>query len=422
MTAQKMYRIVIILVTLATMAGIGSMTGCTPPAEEEVQISPERQKAIQDSLKKVWERQMLLSWSLGYENYKNKQFSDAIPHFWKAAELDTVERFPLVYHYLGDSYYKLNVPDSAEIAYRLGIENYPEKAYYHRDLGYLLVAKGETEEAVEAYQRVVKLDEDPKVDDFKVLGNMLIQQNRNDEAIGVYKQLVELEPDNSEFHDILSRLYKSTGDEDEAIQSQIDALASNPENTAIMFSLGETFFKRGEYEEAIKYYNMLLESRPEDAVALEYVASSYQNLGQYRPAIDTWEKVLALKPDHKKALCEMATCYREIGQLPKARSVARQALNIDSDYGLAYIVIGEVYESAVSQCMDARGDRKIKFDDKLIYKLAYDQYVKARNDMQFADRARSKMNYIQPDIPTTEDLFMHQDVKQARDECYSWIY
>ena len=113
---------------------------------------------------------------------------------------------------------------------------------------------------------------------------------------------------------------------------------------------------------------------------------------------------------------------RAVPQLSKARSVANQAISIDSNYGLAYIVRGEIYEAAVDQCLAKRGNRQLRFDDKLVYKLAYDQYAKAKQDIQFADFAQRKMNYVQPDIPTTEDLFMHQGKTQAPLDCYKWIY
>ncbi|MBN1541195.1 tetratricopeptide repeat protein [candidate division KSB1 bacterium] len=421
MAGKRLAAGVIVLVIASIFIGMGLMSGCAT-TETVVTISPERQKAIDDSLRQIWDRQLNLAWSLGYENYKNKMFSDAIPHLWKVTELDTVKRFPLVYNVLGDSYYKLNVPDSAEIAYRMGSELYPEKAYYHRNLAYILTAKGENEEAIEQYFTSIELDEDPKVDDFRVLGNLLISANRLDEALDVYEKLVQLDPSDVEAQKVYAQILQSTGDIEAFIAQQEEALTKEPDNTRLMFSLGETYFKRGEYEKAIQKFKSLLQLRPEDAFSWEYLGSAQQNIGKYRDAISTYEKVIELRPENVKALCEMASCYRELKQFSKARSVARQAMQIRPGYGLAHIVVGEVYESTVDACVSSRENRKITIDDKLVYRHAYEEYQKATRDPQFADLARRKMEYIRPDIPTKEDEFMHQGKTQARLDCYQWIY
>ncbi len=419
--SQTVATVLVFLIFGALVTG-SMLSSCAPTGEEEVTISPERQKAIQDSLKREWEKRLNIAWSLGYENYKNKMYRDCLKHFWKVAELDTVERFPLVYNYLGESYINLDIPDSARIAYELGVENYPQKAYYHRNLAYILNAQGEIEEAIPQYKKAIELDDKPKADDYRVLGNLLIRSDRIDEAIPVYQKLIELDPSDPEAQNILAQVLKTTGDEDAALEAQESALEKDPDNTKLMYSLGESYFNRGEYQQAIEKFKMYIERFPEDAYALEFLGNAYQNLGKFRDAIATYERILSLKPDNKKVLCEMATSYRELGQYPKARRTARQALNIDPDYGLAHIVIGEIYESAADDCISKREKRVTNIDDKLVYQLAFNEYAKAAQDPMYADLARRKMNYIKPEIPTTEDKFMHPNLTQARLDCYQWIY
>ncbi len=425
MNVKNVSRTIAVVAVFLLFAGLISssmLSGCGPTGEEEVTLSPERKKAIQDSLKREWEKKLNIAWSLGYENYKNKMYRDCLKHFWKVAELDTGGRFPLVYNYLGESYVNLNVPDSAEIAYRLGVENYPEKAYYHRNLAYILNAQDQIEEAIEQYQEAIELDPKPKADDYRVLGNLLIRSDRIDEAIPVYQKLIELDPTDPEAQNILAQVFATTGDEEAALQAQEEALQKDPENTKLMYTLGESYFDRGEYQRSIEKFKMYIERNPEDTYALEYLGNAQQNLGKFREAIATYERILSLKPDNKKVLCEMATCYRELGQFPKARRTARQALSIDPDFGLAHIVIGEIYEAAADACISKREKRVSKFDDKLVYQLAYNEYQKAAKDLMYADLARRKMNYIKPEIPTKEDRFMHPNLKQARFDCYQWIY
>lgn len=405
-------------VAVATM-----MTGCaTTGVEQKPQISPERQKAIQDSLRKVYEFELNKSWSLGFENYKNKMYKDALRHFWRVAELDTIKRFPTLYRYLGDSYIKLQKPDSAEIVYRIATEKYPDNPFYHRSLGWLLTGKHENDQAIKEYQKAIELDSIPRPDDYRALGNLLVQEDRQEEAIEVYKKLVELEPDNAEAQSVLAQLLQATGQEDEALEAQESALKKDPKNTKLMYSLGEAYFKRSEFQKAVEKFEMYLKYKPEDVFALEYLGNSLQNLGEFRKAIGVYEKILAIQPDNKKAYCEMATCYRELGNFPKARSIVRKALKIDPNYGLAHIVLGEIYEDTADNCINKRAKKIVNFDDKLVYEMAYKEYQKATKDIQFADEARKKMSYVQPDIPTKEDRFMHPNQTKARLDCYKWIY
>ena len=89
-------------------------------------------------------------------------------------------------------------------------------------------------------------------------------------------------------------------------------------------------------------------------------------------------------------------------------------------YGQAYITMGEIYEAAVSYCLQQKGG-DMKIEDKLVYELAYKEYEKAKNDPGFRAKAKTKQNNVQPLIPTTEDRFMNKDAK-IKSDCYtSWI-
>jgi tetratricopeptide (TPR) repeat protein len=352
--------------------GISSMlTSCaTTGAPQKSTVDLERQKQIDDSLRKVYEFELAKSWSLGFENYKGKLYADAIKHFWKVVEMDTIQKFTTVYRYLGDSYIKLDKPDSAEIVFKMGTQAYPDNPYYHRMLGWLLSGKYENKDAIAEYQMAIKLEPEAQADDYRALGNLLVQENRIDEAIPVYQKLVEMEPENAEAQGVLAQLLKSVGDEDAALETQEQALINDPENTKLMFSLGEAYFKRNDYQKSVVKFKMFLQRQPNDIFALEYLGNAQQNLGQYSQAIQTYEKALAVKPDHKKIYCEIATCYKELKNYVRARSVVKKAMDIDPNFGLSYIVLGEIYEAAADDCINSREKKRSTFDDTPIWPSA----------------------------------------------------
>jgi len=415
---------IISIFALALIITASFMTGCatTDTGGQKVELSPERQKAIQDSLNKAYTYQLDLNFSIGNEHRKNKNFKDAIKPFWKVIELDTINRFPDIFTFLGNSYMKLDQPDSALVVFTLGTEKAPQKIHNHRMRAYLLAAKGEREESINEYFKTIELDPD-KIEDYKSLGTLLIGENRLEEALETYEKIIELAPKDPDAQSTFSSLIAQTGgDITDIIAAKEDALTKNPEEARLMFELGELYFKQVEYSDAIVKFSMFLEKNPEDARALEYLGNSYQNSEQYRKAITTYEKVLKLQPENTKVICEMAASYRELKQLSKARSIVNSAIKINSQYGYAHIVKGSIYEAAADGCINKRDKKVVNIDDKLVYKLAYDEYQTAAKDIQFQDMAKNRMNYIKQDIPTPQDKFMYPNKTKAELPCYKWIY
>ena len=411
-----------LVVLLALAAVFGSLTAvhfaCAPPPQKP-QISPERQKAIQDSLRRVWEFERNKWWSTGYENYKNKLYKRAIKPFWKVIKLDTTHIFKdLPYRYLADSYWQLGKPDSAEVVYKLGLKVFPKSQQLHRNLGYLYMGKEMIPEAIHEYEQAVTVDSGT-VDDYKILGNLYVRNDELDKAIEAYQKVLEMNPNDQEVRKVLAELYKTTGRTEEAVAAMEEALKNDPNNTKLLYDLGKAYYQNQEWEKALEKFQKLSQLKPNDAGVLMYIGNTYEQLEQWRNAIKAYEKVLKLDPQNKRALVEIANCYKNLGQFARARSYVRRALKIDPNYGLAHLTLGEIYMSAADKCSEGR---KITFDDKLIYKMAYNEFLKAKNDPEASNYAQRDIEYVTPLIPTKEDYFMHPDQKKATSDCYKWIY
>ena len=122
----------------------------------------------------------------------------------------------------------------------------------------------------------------------------------------------------------------------------------------------------------------------------------------------------------KKNICNKAMSHAYRGQYTIAMREVRKALNIDTNYGLAYLTRGIIYETAAEKCVQ-NAEGKISFDDKLVYELAYKEYEKAKRDLAWKSDAERRMNYLQNLVPTREDRFMHKNKTMPEGDCYSWI-
>jgi tetratricopeptide (TPR) repeat protein len=370
--------------------------------------------------RKKYEFELKKNWSFGYENYKNKQYQRAARYFWKVVELDTINMFnSKPFRYLGNSYFQLQNPDSAQVVFELGVTKYPDDVYLHQNVGFLLVQRGDVENAIPHYEKVVELDPESS-DDLKQLASLYTQEDRIEDAIGIYDKYQKLNPDDVEVQSIVSELYRQRGDMGAFIDTKIELAQQDPQNAQVRFELGEIYYRDGMYEESIKWFEEFLKLNPGDVPALEYIASSFQRLERYDKAAATLKQVLDIQPDSKKTLCEISDCYRELRQFAAARSFAIKAISKDRNYGQGWLALGRLYEAGAERCSAAKGG-DIKFDEKLVYELAYQKYLIARRDMAFQGDADRQISYVKPVLPTKQDTFMSPNQKLPKDECYSWI-
>jgi len=372
----------------------------------------------EEQARKKYEFELAKSWSFGWENYKNKQYERATKHFWKLVKIDTIQKFPRVYRYLGDSYFKLNQPDSAQLVFEMGAKKHPEDPHLHRMLGYLLLQREQIAEAIDEYEKVMELEPE-SVEDLKQLAALYVRADRVNDGIATYERILEIDPDNVEAQKNLSELLRTTGDIEGVIAAKLKVAEQDSQNAQVRFDLGKLYFDQGEYEKAIMWFNELLQLSPTDIQAMEYIGQSYQRLEQYGKAIGQFKKILEIEPKNKRVMCEISRCYTELDNFASARSYALRALGVDKAYGLGWIVLGEAYEASAERC--DIGDGTLGYDDKLVYELAYQKYARAARDLEFKGDAESKINYLKPLLPTNEDVFMHSTDKRPATSCYEWI-
>lgn len=367
------------------------------------------------------ERELMKRISFGQTHYKNKAYDKALPNFWLAVELDKSNRFPMLFDKIARCYWMLGKMDSTELAYRKGIAANPNSAHYYRSLGWALQARMQYDEAIAAYKRAIELQHPPKADDYKKLVELYMAEGRFEEAKEILGKLVELQPNNIEILMLYARVLDALGEVEQSLEIYERAWALNPENVQLLYTIAEANYHSDKYERAATFFSQLLQYKPTDVQVLALLASCYQSLEKCTKAIDVYQRLLTLEPQNIRALCEMARCFYENLQFIEAWDVAQKASEIDKASGFPDIVSGEICARVVESCMAARKVNKVEFDDKLIIEKAFEHYVAARSDPQFAKEAERMMNYLQSDRPTKADFFMHDGRTSPVLECYSWL-
>ncbi len=407
---------VLSLVVLATMTYLGCASGpqLTP---EQIAEQQRLEEARQDSIRK---RNLLINWSLGRENYKNKEYDRVAKYFWKVIELDKDKQFKQVYDFLGDTYFKLQKADSAQLVYEMGIKANPDNVFLHRSLGHIFENRNMLDKAVESFETVVKLKPDSKKD-WERLAALYIKQQDYEKAISAYQKLTELDPNNLDYRQTLSSLYSQTGDEEARLQSMLEVVKNDPNNTNMLYELGRYYQRQREWDKAAEYFARVVELTPDDTNTRKDLADMYMSSGMYRDALREYSELLKARPEDPEVLTDIAEVHVELGNLRKARTFARRALRYDSSFGAARIAIGQAYEKAVDNCQEKNGRKSADFFDKLVYEEAAKEYKKALKDPSVRERAEALLNSIEPVRPVQGDYFMNKGKTLKGHPCYGWI-
>ncbi|GBD94963.1 tetratricopeptide repeat protein [bacterium BMS3Abin05] len=400
--------------------------GCAPQQTVKKGMSLERKKAIEDSLRKAQQFEIIKYWSSGYEYYKNKSYGDAQKYFWKVIRMDTAMAYADTFHYkdifarLANCYVRQNKPDSAQIVYKMGLKYFPNDIYLHESLGYMLRSKGQLEASAKQYEKAVQLNPKKTVD-WKILAEIYVKLRETDKAINAYEKYTALKPNDRKALEILSILYKESGEEEKAIAKKEEILKNNPNDVDLMLQLGKTYGDLGNYQKARDLYLRILKLEPENKIALSLLAFSYMNLEAYTEAIQTYKKLMKLEPRNAEMLCNIASAYRMKKNYRIAKNYVRKAISIDPKYGLVYITMAQIYEASAADCINQKGG-KVDFDDKLVYEKAYNEYKKALKDPAYITLAQQRMDAIRAMLPTKQDRFFNQGKKEPTSPCYKWIF
>jgi tetratricopeptide (TPR) repeat protein len=192
-----------------------------------------------------------------------------------------------------------------------------------------------------------------------------------DIIINIYSNKFEQNKQNIDFLRRLTNIMEKKGCDDNKLYfkaaEQLYTLDPSP---ASAISLAKSFIKTKRYSDAIKYANQ--------------AAENFQD------------------PDDKfNAYMVLAEAYRLNGQYSAAKNAAIKASNIKPNSGQPYIFIGDLYMITSASC----GDNPVT--KRAGYWAAYDQYIKAKRDPEFANIASRKASEAYSYFPKTEDLFFY---------------
>ena len=405
---------------LPLTAVYGQLEDLEPLGTEEVICEPDSFNTIYDQQKiDSVEQQKVAEWySLAREEFKYNNYKRAIPDFWKVVVHDNSGKFKVAFSKLAESYYNLNLLDSVLLVCHRGLKAYPDQTRLHYYAGYVQDIKGNTQCAIPHYEALVK--ESPAEKSYWVkLAYLYYKQDDCPNAIRAQQKVVELDAKDAEASRLLAEIMEKCGED--PLKARESAWRNDPANTNNALEYGKAAFERGLYQEALEPFESVVKADPNNLIALEYMGRSHEGLNQLSRSLTYYKEILQIDARNVNVLCLTAAVYGRLHEFSTARRYMQNAQKVDPGNGLPNMIMAEIYENAVQFCMDQRTDKKLKYDDKLIYKYAQDEMRKATKDPNYASEASRRIKQFEPLVPTKEDIFMYKNRMTTNDPCYSWI-
>ena len=422
MKTEKWFTLLFALFVLLQLGFVQAQIDDDDPFADEtndVQCVPENLETPYDAYynPETPESEVKKWYSFGSEYYKNKNYPSALPYLWKVFINDTGKYGKLAIRKIAYSYFNLQIVDSTLISCYKGLERYPDHGNLHYYAGYLQDNLGKFRCAIPHYEKLV--EEKPDEQSYIEKLAFLYYKDDNEKAVDMQKKLVDLDPKNGEYQKTyilyVTHFY---GDPLEALRQ---AYKNDPTNIDMALQYGKTAFNQGEYRESIDPLSAVLASDPKHVEAHKFRAMSLEGLEQYNAAISDYKKILEVEPANAETMCSIATDYKSMNQFSNALFWIGKALNAKPGYGLAYITRAEIYEAGVDYCGD-KEKRGRKYDDGLVYQLAYNSYAQAAKDPAYKSDAKKRMIGLKAVLPTEEEKFMNQNRTEITRDCYtSWI-
>jgi tetratricopeptide (TPR) repeat protein len=358
-------------------------------------------------------------YSFGSEYYKNKNYKSALPYLWKVFLNDSTKYARNAVRKMADSYFQLQQADSTLLVCYRGLEIFPDHVILHYFAGFIQDNLGRVECAIPHYEALVA--DNPEKTEYLEKLAFLYYKMDNEKAIEFQNKLVELEPTNSKYANDLALYGEYFYGAGGGLDAFKKAWENDPENIDFAFKYGKAAYNAGEYKAALTPLFAVISKKQDHKEAHELIAMCDESLEKYSEAIAEYKKILEIEPDNANIMCAIANDYRNLDKFSNAKYWVNRALRAKPGFGLAHMIMAEVYESAVPFCQN-KNNRKRKYDDGLVYEMAKNEYAKALKDPNYKADARRRMNNLKPYLPTEEETFMNQNRKNLKDSCYaSWI-
>lgn len=276
-------------------------------------------------------RDILVKLATVTQTFFPENVDEAIDYYNKLLEMD--EDNAHIYYELGHLYLKKVDKVHAIVAFKLALEKDCDNPFYNNSLAYAFVQAELYDEAIEYYQKAIKLNPDKEWTSIvcQALGSIYYQIKSNTEAaIASFQAGIILDPENSEIYLSLGDAYMAEGDLDNAIRAYCESIGVNSEDYRAYSKAGIALWEKDYVEEAIVSYHRAIELNPEYDIAQNNLGVIYlDGIGVPEEALTYFKNAIEINPNYTLAYFNAGRAAQMIGEENDAASYYQMALDLN---------------------------------------------------------------------------------------------
>lgn len=396
----------------------------------------------------VSDQDKAVHYSLYYEDFKNENFQSSLPHLkWIIQKAPTYPRNNdinyerLVETYKGlseqseDAETKRAYLDSALVTFDEAVPALKEAGAEVDEVQWLInkgrfiqenaeILSDQTGGVAAIYFTAFELagcEVDPYY--VRVIIDNYVRADEKQKALDLMDEAEACYADNAEMMTYVTEMRNGLFTSPEERMTFLeDRIKKDPENVDLAAELFNIYVTLSHRDKAAALGQKLLEMQP-TARIYRLLAKMHLEDGEAAEAFDLYEKALELpgaEEIKRDIYFNMGIAQQQMDRLSNARTYFRRALEEDPKFGGAYIAIGDLYATAVSNC------GSFEREDRAVYWLVVDYYERAKSvDPGVAAAANQKISTYRRSFPDQEALFF-KGWKAGQSYtvnygCYSWI-
>ena len=276
-------------------------------------------------------REVLLKLATIMQTYFPNEVDTIIDYYNQLLELG--EDKGKIYYELGHLYLRRNDKVNSISAFRLALNENSENPYYNNSLAYSLVKAELYDDAIEYYQKAIKLNPDAGWTSIvcHALGALYGEIKGNFEAAEATLQAgLVLDSSNYDLLLSLGDLYLAKGDLDKAIQIYCDGITMNSEYYLAYAKAGLALWEKDYIEEALVSLHKAVELNPDFEVAHNNLGVVYlDGMGDANESITHFMRAIEINHNYTLAYFNTGRAYQLLEENASSAEYYQMALDLN---------------------------------------------------------------------------------------------
>ena len=293
-------------------------------------------EASMECYKKAYElnpsdREVLIKLATICQTYFPDKINETIDYYTTLLEFGI--DMDKIYYELGHLYLNKSDKINAVSAFKLAQELNPENPYYNNSLAYAYIKAELYDDAIEYYQRAIKLNPDAEWTSIvcHALGAIYAEiKNNFDAAKATFNAGMVLDPNNIDIQLSLGDLYMTQGDLDKAIKTYCDAITTDPENYLSYAKTGLALWEKDYLEESIVAFHKSIELNPDFEIAQNNLGVVYlDGIGDPKESVEYFKNAININPNYTLAYFNLGRAYQAIGDKALAAEYYQMTMDLN---------------------------------------------------------------------------------------------